>query len=226
MTYKWKVVPICKEQLLDINKEDILNSGLYRYCDIYKGGGGYDQFNKIFKRRYGQPIKSKQFVVQLFGCPLSCPYCYVTKNGVFGKYQEITTKELLNAYKQANTDVFHLMGGAPALYLNHWKDLCESTIIDVFHSDFLLIENTYEYKWLNNLCGLHAVSLKERYLYTENQIKLLWDNLYKIIKSNVNFYITFTGKDEFSDEIYNKFGNDVLQDSFVIKIKKYNALQI
>ena len=118
--HKWPVVPLCKNQLKDVRPEDVLNNGLYRKCDIYRGGGGYDQFNKIWEKRKGYRISPKQFVVQLAGCPLHCPYCYVTPDGINGKVVFKTTDEILTDYKDSNLQVFHLMGGAPALYLSHW----------------------------------------------------------------------------------------------------------
>lgn len=45
---KWKVVPICDKQMKDVNPSDVLNDGLYRKCDVYKGGGGYDMFPSIY----------------------------------------------------------------------------------------------------------------------------------------------------------------------------------
>jgi len=65
----WKVVPISSGQLLDVRKEDLLEGNLYRKCSCYQGGGGYDKFPEIHKRRFGEE-KSQQFVVQLYGCNL------------------------------------------------------------------------------------------------------------------------------------------------------------
>ena len=84
--FKWPVVPLCEKQLRDIRQKDILEDGLYRLCDIYRGGGGYDQFINIYNKRFGTSLTDgRQFVVQLYGCPLRCPYCYVTEDGVKSK---------------------------------------------------------------------------------------------------------------------------------------------
>jgi hypothetical protein len=219
----WPVVPLSEKQLKDVNPEDILENGLYRKCNIYKGGGGYDQFCSIYKNIFGVDLNPVQFVVQLYGCPLRCPYCYVTEDGIFGTPTYISTKELIKSYEKSGLDVFHLMGGAPAIYLSTWPEIQDK--VKVFHSDFLLIERKYPKVVLKKLKGLHAVSLKEKYLYTNNQIELLWKNLESLIKYKVNFYITFTGKDEFSEEIKAKFGPEVLKNSFVIPIIKYKALE-
>lgn len=164
--YKWKVVPLCDAQLTDVNPKDILNDGLYRKCNTYKSGGGYDQFSSIFKHRVSDSRDyNDQFVVQLAGCPLKCPYCYVTDAGVNGKFVEVTTDDLLKAFNDSGCSVFHLMGGAPALYLNHWLELIDRLGSDVaFHSDFLLIEGEYDDKVLSFLgedaFSLFAVSVK------------------------------------------------------------------
>lgn len=219
----WPVVPICDRQLLDVSPEDILNDGLFRKCDTYKGGGGYDKFNDIYFKRYGLKINPVQFVVQLKGCVLSCPYCYVTDQGINGKSVRLSTDELLNYYYKTNLDVFHLMGGSPALHLNNWKLLASK--VKVFHSDFLLVEQRYQDSFLKELPGLHAVSFKERYLYSDKQLDLIWCNLEKLIYNKVDFYITFTGVDEFSHELVSKFGNSVLEDSFTIQIIDYEAIK-
>lgn len=218
----WPVVPLCKAQLSDVRSEDILSNGMYRRCDTYRGGGGYDQFPFIYERRFGAKLNPIQFVVQLLGCPLKCPYCYVTSEGVYGKPVWVPTYRLLNSYKETGLEVFHLMGGAPALYLEHWKDLADQ--VTVFHSDFLLVESIYVKEHLENLPGLHVVSFKERYLYTEDQVAMMWPNLTNLVENDVQFYITFTGKDEFSHEIEERFGKAILKDSFIIPIITYSAM--
>lgn len=111
---KWKVCPIQGRQLKDVRKEDLF--GDFRFCNTYRGGGGYDKFPKIAKKR-GFTCRgdmSTQFVVQLYGCNLCCPYCYVTKDGIWGSYELYTSEQLLGAYGRAyiarQPGVFHLMG--------------------------------------------------------------------------------------------------------------------
>ena len=44
---------------------------------------------------------------------------------------------ILQAYK-SKLDVFHLMGGAPALYIEHWIEILEKLPENIpFHSDLL-----------------------------------------------------------------------------------------
>lgn len=219
----WPVVPICDAQKLDVRPEDLLNNGVYRKCDTYRGGGGYDRFNAIYEKRFGRKINPVQFVVQLRGCPLRCPYCYVTKDGIFGEALMLSDEELLVAYRDSGCEVFHLMGGAPALYLKHWKQIANR--VKVFHSDFLLVEGTYRKEDLIGLPGLHAVSIKERYLYTNNMLELMHRNIEKLTECGVNFYITFTGSDELKEELKHTIGDSVFEDSFVIDIVNYDALK-
>jgi len=215
---KWPVVPICSNQLLDVNPDDLLENGLYRLCDVYKGGGGYDRFPVIFERRFGYTINAVQFVVQLYGCPLSCSYCYVTKSGVFGKPIYKSTEELITSFDKAFVSVFHLMGGAPALYLENWKEI--ASLPPVFHSDFLLIEKEYELEWLENLPGLHVVSLKD---FPVNY-DLLWRNFDCLVEAGVNFYVTFTGEPILKEAVFRRYGKRVLEDSFVVPIIHYKSL--
>ena len=162
--YKWKAVPLCKEQLLDIKPEDVLPGGVFRTCDVYKSGGGYDKFPSICEKILGMRTNPKQFVVQLYGCPLACPYCYVTPAGVWGKYIEYATNELLYKFSKTNCDVFHLMGGSPAIYLDHWKYIIYNLPINkIFHSDLLLIESMYIKRDLVSIARdncLYAVNIK------------------------------------------------------------------
>lgn len=222
MKFKWPIVPLCDNQLKDIREEDILEDGLYRKCNTYRGGGGYDQFNKIWEKRKGYSIDPEQFVAQLAGCPLRCSYCYVTEAGIKAEPVLKTTEQLLDAYNATGLEVFHLMGGAPALYLPRWKRIHDK--VKVFHSDLLLVEYKYNRKDLIGLKGLHAVSIKEPYIYTLKQLRMMLGNLETLVDCGVDFYITFTGEPILRPEIEAHFGKEILEDSFVIDIKKYKAL--
>lgn len=219
--FKWPVVSLCEKQLRDVDPNDVLAGGLYRLCDIYKGGGGYDRFNGIYEKRFGWWPQSKQFVVQMYGCPLSCAYCYVTKEGVWGSPTLTTTTQLLSAYQHENVDVFHLMGGAPAIYLEYWKYIAE--FVNVFHSDFLLVEQEYDKDWLEDLPGLHAVSIK--HFLDVDKYPIFWNNFDKLVECGVNFYITFTGKTYLYRQILERYGKGILEDNFNIPIIEYEAIK-
>lgn len=238
--YKWSVAPLCEKQLRDVRKSDILNNGLYRKCNTYHSGGGYDQLPGILENR-GMFTSDKQFVVQLAGCPFRCPYCYVTPDGITGKSVAISTEKLVKDFKASGQDIFHLMGGAPALYLDHWGELIqllEKEGCKVFHSDLLLVECEYTDKIMQSIksdIGIHAVSIKgfDRDSYKLNtgkkiDIELMRHNIKQLRHNGINHYITFTGlgKSETRDAIkWLEITPDQLEDSFIIALKHYKALE-
>jgi len=242
--YKWKVCPIQGRQLRDVREEDLF--GDFRLCDSYRGGGGYDQFPRIYSDRHDVPIEglNSQFVVQLYGCPLNCYYCYVTRDGVFGHSVEYSTEELIEWYRKSKQAVFHLMGGAPAIYLKHWQDIVKQLdVSEIFHSDLLLIEGIYKKKWLRPLAKdnvllaidikgvtpvdfYHNTGRKFTYRYKD----LFWKNFDKVVDSDVNFYLTFTNPalpylKGFKERLVKRYGDWVLEDSFVIDLIDYDALK-
>lgn len=242
--YNWKVMHLCDKQLRDINSKDILNNGLYRRCNTYKGGGGYDKFPEIYKNRTGQTGEyNEQFVVQLHGCPLRCPYCYVTTDGVHtGKFSWISTECLIEDYYASELPVFHLMGGAPALYIDYWHEILER--LDkrsIFHSDLMLVECEYNKSTIEVLSkyanSLYAVSIKggNSKEFKENTCvdfneKLFFKNFDTLVECSLPFYLTFTGMSNNSTETLKKllakrYGVSVLKDSFPIQIVEYEALK-
>lgn len=238
----WPVVPICERQLRDVNPADLLNGGLYRRCNTYKGGGGYDQFPAIYKKRFGhtRPLND-QFVVQLKGCYFNCPYCYVTRDGVNGEATLVSTEQLVSDFIDSGCSVFHLMGGAPDIYYEHWSELMQALPHDtVFHSDLMLCGHEYKpavLKSWNKFNYLYAVSIKggtteefRAMTRTDPDWGLMLKNLLLLYHYGVNFYVTFTGMTE---ETIHRFKgmarlwyipDSVFNDSFTISIKHYKAL--
>jgi len=242
---KWKVCPIQGRQLKDVREEDIF--GDFRLCNTYSGSGGYDQFSNIYSdRHYGVKESgiSNQFIVQLYGCPLNCYYCYVTRDGVFGESVDYTSDELVEYYRKSAQVVLHLMGGAPAIYLKQWPDLVKRLDEDeIFHSNLLLIECVYKLKYLKALAKenvLLAVDIKGvtpidfhqntgRRL-TSKYKDLFWKNLDKVVDSGVDFYLTFTNPalyylEKFKELLARRYGDWVLEDSFVINLVEYKSLK-
>ncbi|MCP4572658.1 MAG: radical SAM protein [bacterium] len=233
--------------MLDVNTEDVLEGGLYRKCNTYKGGGGYDSFPKLAESRFGPGDYHFQFIVQLYGCNLDCPFCYVTRAGVWGHYKVISTSELVAAFNRAPCNVFHLMGGAPALAMRQWPQLLEelaSTAGEnwVFHSDLMLTEAQYNESILDDVShdrALYAVGLKglSEKTYRANtrkafSSKLIWSNLDRIEKHKVPYYFTFTNvptaeRRSFWGDIENRYGRarmkQLRQDALVIPLIVYNA---
>jgi len=241
--YKWKVVPFCKEQKLDIDYSDILYGGHFRKCDVYKSGGGYDRFPDICYKRIGKKFKT-QFVVQLHGCHLQCPYCYVTPNGVWGDFVPYTSDELIEKFLGSvglGCRVFHLMGGSPALYIEAWSEIIDRLGTGfVFHSDLTLTEKRYDRHVLKDISRdncLYAVNVKgvspeDYYMNTGRAFdsSMFWLNFYDLVYCDVPFYVTFTNPSKKNDEymsfrrhIEQTFGKEYLEDSFVIDLVDYDA---
>ena len=178
--------------------------------------------------------------MQLRSCVLNCPYCYVTFAGIWGKPVWYTTNELIDSFIKSKQDVFHLMGGSPAIYINYWDEILNKIPQDkVFHSDLMLIEKRYDIEVLRELKkenAIYAVNIKgvtseDFYLNTKRKFneKLFWSNLYKVVKSEINFYITFTNPDKklldnFKCKLISLYGDKILDDSFIIDIIQYKAL--
>ena len=248
MEEEFKVCPVQGRQLKDVRAEDIFED--FRICKTYRGGGGYDQFPAIALKRglftpdiFGR--MDTQFVVQLHGCHLRCPYCYVTRDGVYGDTVTYYTSEIIEtfheAYYQHDVGVFHMMGGAPALHMHKWPSVIQQLYPKyLFHSDLLLTEEYYDEEVLHDIAMpncLYAVNIKgfrnEDYeCNTGCKIDwpMFWTNLGRVIGSGVNFYLTFTNPDlsymeDFKSEVAAIHGPEILEDSFVIELKDYDALE-
>lgn len=235
----WPVVPLCKRQLRDVRPEDILADGLYRKCNVYRGGGGYDHFPTITSSRLGEQA-GDQFVAQLSGCPLRCPYCYVTRDGVAGAAVDVTTTELVDEFRKSGQHVFHLMGGAPALHLDKWPSLIDALPrMSIFTSDLMLVEQLYDTTVLENINtsrAIYAVSIKgttpeefKANTGVELDEKLFWRNFDAIVDADLSFYLTFTncdpaGVDVFKRKLTARYSPAVLLDSFSIDLVHYDAL--
>lgn len=252
MTHSWKVVPLSEGQLKDVRSEDVLDGGLFRKCETYRGGGGYDKFPTISESYFGIAHHS-QFIVQLQGCNLDCPYCYVTREGVWGQAERISTATLVEAFQRAHythgVTVFHLMGGAPALQLKHWPELITAlhAVCDfnwVFHSDLMLSEGHYDAGTLTALhqsggLVLFAVDIKgltaeEHFRNTRKpwNPSLFWYNLELLERYSVPYYFTFTNISEvnciaFWEKYTVRWPTRVMRrqkESFQIDLIDYDAL--
>jgi hypothetical protein len=59
---------------------------------------------------------------------------------------------------------------------------------------------------------------------------MFWRNLTLLRMTGVNFYLTFTAPDpinlsRFCNDLEYRYGGDILNDSFVIKLKQYDAIK-
>lgn len=255
--HNWKVVPICADQRRDIHREDLIRGGHFRRCRTYKGGGGYDQFPYLAHRRglVDDPDKaSVQFIVQLYGCNLDCPYCYVTREGVWGTPVQYTSREIVDAWLDARwshgCNVFHLMGGAPALQLRSWPGLLHHLhwgLQDwrgtpmvfhpaaIFHSDLMLSEGEYRPDVLAQLDWpgvLLAVNIKgvdrasweanTRQPYPEALIQKNLATLRDALPAE-RWYVTFTNIPEGQQQQFLMEHDLAWQDHFSIGVIDYEA---
>ncbi len=228
----WKVVPLSEGQLKDVRPEDVLDGGDFRRCSSYRGGGGYDRFPEYCEQFTGLR-HSEQFVVQLYGCNLDCPYCYVTRAGVWGQPKEYTTGELVDAFVRSGQETFHLMGGAPALYMHEWSELIDALPVGTtFHSDLMLTERTYDpgiLRKINRRNCVYAVSIKG--LTYEEHLRntrkpfhqgRFWANLYDEVQVGLQVNFTFTNVDRSkASEFMEEFPD---HDHFHIDLIEYEAL--
>lgn len=235
--FQFPVVPVCDAQRKDVADSHLLTSGLYRSCNTYKAGGGYDQFPAIYTDITGESPANigNQFVVQLRGCPLSCKYCYVTPAGVWGKETLVSAEKLVQDFKESGCGTFHLMGGAPASYYEHWYEILDLLPSNVpFHSDFVLCEKPYQLDVLKLSAryrnGVYAVSLKgDLHWYEEQKIKvsLLFDNMELLDNSGIQYYVTFTGMNSKTINFWKRAFSGIcdFHNSFSIGLIEYEALK-
>ena len=157
-------IPISK--IGSIQLKDVQNStGLkhyneyYRLCEVIKEPKAFDNRGDCSPYRMADLFGGNwidynfHFIVQVAGCPLRCPYCYVDNMKVD---QQITAFQLVQDFIQfrkavlmkyeINLQVFHLMGGDPGLYAFIWPQL--RSLLDelgqqdvILFSDVVFVEN-------------------------------------------------------------------------------------
>ena len=247
-TYEWPIVPICKRQHRDIRDEDLISGGLFRRCVVTRHRDQRDLFAEICTKRLNRD-GSSHFVVQAYGCVLDCPYCYVTPRGIWGDPVLFSSLDLIHLFRSTGLKIFHLMGGAPGLYLEKWWEIVEmiDKQTELFHSDLLMVEKPYSPEVFENLdlskC-LIAINVKgvtpENYedrTRTPFPNNLFWRNM-DIVADYVDstryghnpFYVTFTDPDlnmleAFKEQVVDRCGKSILEESFVIDTVHYNALK-
>ena len=149
------------------------------------------------------------------------------------------------AFLDSGQEVLHLMGGAPAIYLDDWPEILDNLPSDkFFHSDFLLTEKPYNPDTLRKLAihpfrsnSLYAVNIKGvthldywKNTGMEADMNLMLSNLDKIIEVDLPFYLTFTNPNKhelpgFLKMLVTRYGKKVLTDCFVIDLVPYKALE-
>jgi uncharacterized Fe-S cluster-containing radical SAM superfamily protein len=179
------------------SKDERGDKSPFRMANLF--GGNWQDYNN-------------HFIVQVSGCPLSCPYCYVDNLKPDRFY---TSKELVNKFihfkKQFNNiNVFHLMGGAPGVFCSVWPDLRSeldlsgSTDVILF-SDVIFVEefffNKKPWDFLNIKNFLLTGCLKgtNRKNFFDNTKHDLFENALNELKHYIdysNFYLSLINYDE------------------------------
>lgn len=97
------------------SRRDIGDRSPYRMARLF--GGMWQDYNN-------------QYVIQVAGCPLDCPYCYVDNLEENAHWTVASIVNNFLAFSQMAVDFFHeplnvlhLMGGAPAIYCSFWPKL-------------------------------------------------------------------------------------------------------
>ena len=183
-----------------------------------------DQFPTIAKKRglLHKLIKgdlNKQFVVQLHGCIVKCPYYHTIKSSKPTKYYfNELVEEFGRAYKEHNVGVFHMVGGAPSLLMKDWCSIPMHLFpFHLFTSNLLLTEGKYDSSVLYtmgiknalytiNIKGVNSIDYKKNTGVNIDWL-LFWNNFDKVLKSKLQFYVVFTnpdpeGIDKFKEKIF------------------------
>lgn len=115
-------------------RRDIGDRSPFRMAEMF--GGSWQDYNH-------------HFVIQLAGCPLDCPYCYVDNLGEDTHFSEISLVELYKTIRfealtkfKAHVKVLHVMGGAPAVYCEFWPKLrMELDALGPYGEDVIIFSN-------------------------------------------------------------------------------------
>ena len=221
-------VPITKIgriQKIDVEKSSgiVSHDDIARICTVVKEKNAYDDRGDKSPYRmaeiFGGDWKdyNNHFIIQVAGCPLKCPYCYVDNlkanlsmnaDELVDKFVEF--KKIVEPKFNIKLNVFHFMGGAPALYCEFWEELRNS--LDnhglkevVLFSDVILVENHFSKKKPWEFLNLHHFILTGCLKGTnEDNFKKntgfhLFEQSLKELENYLtakNFYLTLIGFDE------------------------------
>lgn len=131
-------VPISK--IGELQRKDIEDSSgivLYddyaRICTVVKPNGGIgDRSPYRMAEMFGGEWQdyNNQYVIQVAGCPLDCPYCYVDNLEEDTYWTAVSVVENFLAFRwqfraeyHESLKVLHFMGGAPGIYCAFWPEL-------------------------------------------------------------------------------------------------------
>jgi uncharacterized Fe-S cluster-containing radical SAM superfamily protein len=242
-----------KYQIKDIENSTgiVYHNGIARICTVIKDSGSPDNRNDDSPYRMAKLFGGSwqdynhHFIIQVAGCPLRCWYCYVDnlKKDLIMSADEMV-KMFINFRKEAkkkfniDLNVFHLMGGAPALYYWFWPILREA--LDnrglnnvILFSDIILVENYFyshitpwNYMEIPNFIVTGCLKGTNRSNFLQNTGFDLFDQAVKELKHYIrfkNFYLTLIGYDEEDlPEIYDLVGKERVN---LLKIIEYEVVK-
>lgn len=221
---KVPIAKIGKIQKIDIERSSgiVFYDDVVRICTVVKDKKAHDnrgdkspfRMAKIFGGNWQD--YNNHFIVQVAGCPLKCPYCYVDN---LKADLLMTAKELVSRFIKFKKEtepkfniklkVLHFMGGAPAIYCEFWKELRNSLdkkgLKDIIlFSDVILVENYFfknkPWKFLKLhhfiLTGCLKGTNKDNFI--KNTGYDLFQQSLKELKNYLsakNFYLTLIGFD-------------------------------
>jgi len=243
-------IPIAKIgelQRLDLEQSSgiVYYDDFARVCTVGKFDRGIgDQSPHRMSKLFGGDWQyyNNQFIIQVAGCPLDCSYCYVDNlrpdalvNARFlvGKFQEFR----IAVFEQFGEflNVFHFMGGAPAVYCEFWPELREELYRQslgevILFSNAVLVEglthqvSPWHYMGTPQLIvegclkGSNRENFKQntgRDLFNQATLELVKYLPYK------NFYLTLIGYDEKDlPQIYSWIGQSRVD---LLKVVNYEA---
>lgn len=124
-------IPISKIgplQKIDVKKAGRYHDDYGRVCQVIQSKNWHGDLSSLrIAKLFGKHWQhwDKHFVVQVAGCSLKCPYCYVDN---LNPDKIVTAKELVSLFFEfseivPDLNVFHLCGGMPARYPKFWEEL-------------------------------------------------------------------------------------------------------
>ncbi len=222
---KVPIAKIGKTQKIDVEKSSgiVFHDNIARICTVVKDKEAHDDRGDKSPYRMAEIFGGdwqdydNHFIVQVAGCPLNCPYCYVDNlkadlsmnaDELVDKFIEF--KKKVEPKFNIKLKVFHFMGGAPAIHCEFWKELRDSLdkkgLKDtVLFSDVILVENRFlknkPWEFLNLhhfiLTGCLKGTSKENFIKNTGS-DLFQESLKELDNylSAKNFYLTLIGFDE------------------------------
>ena len=205
-------IPISKIgplQMVDVLKAGRFQNGFARVCKVIESPNWHGDKSPLhLNKLFGHPWRyyDTHMVVQVAGCSLRCPFCYVDnlKKDYLCSEHDIVEWFLMFKEKYPEINVLHICGGLPARYPSFWgvlrdaldeRGLQETIILSdtVFLENWFYDEHPWEHMDINNfaLVGCLKGTTKENFIEntTINLFKSALGELHCYVKHK-NFWLT------------------------------------